>query len=147
MMRWKCGFRSISFGNCYLPIAAVCRQCQENRHALQRVEALVHTPNEIGIEDDACIEFSTVNSQSECAVILRFENKRKWPFGLSWFGDSHRSILAIFFFSILQALGPAWYCADSTGRVPLAINQSLLWAASFSTGGHPTWVPISITYL
>lgn len=143
----KRGPHSISSGHFDLPIAAVYGQSQEIRRVTQRVDALVHTWDEIEIAPCYCVAFPVVNTELECAI--PFEAKTIGDFHSVWTRSmtSSSTTWEISFYSNWRALGSARYIAAFTGLVSSYHTWMPCRAALVLPTSHSTWIWIAITIL
>lgn len=82
----------------YLQVPDVRIQWQENRRISQRVNAIVHTGNGMGIAHGYCIELSVICTESERVAHFCFRNNRRCPLGLNHFNDLELESLCDFYF-------------------------------------------------
>lgn len=70
-------------------LANSCCSRSMSRESLvsKRVDALVHTQNEMWIVHCYCVEFFVCRTESKCTVCFRCEDNKRCPLGLSRFND------------------------------------------------------------
>ncbi len=112
----ECRFVPVLLRNRNLPVSGITIQLGEDFSRTERIDALVHAWDRIGVPDGYRIELAIIHEKSQHLIRFRNENHGGCPGGLSRLNSTLLEHPIDLLLLSLAELGPAGYAGDDIGR-------------------------------